>query len=282
MTSTCVTVAEALDHGASRLLSIADNPRREARLLLAYALGVAQTDLIRDPSAHIEPTHYDHLLARREAHEPIALILGRQEFWSLEFRVSTATLIPRADSETLVEAAISLFAGRPPPDRILDLGTGTGCLLLALLTEFPRAFGIGIDINPAAVGLAQDNARQLGLIDRSAFASGSWTNAIDGTFDLIVSNPPYVAEPDIAALMPEVARFEPRTALNGGPDGYDAYRAILPRLRETLTPAGAAILEVGAGQADVVIAMARQSGFQAEIRLDLAEFARAVILTQPF
>ncbi len=209
-----IPVAEALRVAASRLLPLAENPRREARLLLAHALGVEPADLIRDPAKPIEADAFERLVARREAREPMALILGRQEFWSMEFLVSAATLIPRPDSETLIEAALAVFAARPPPQRILDLGTGTGCLLLTLLHEFPGAFGVGVDITSDAASLARRNAIRLGLADRSEFICADWTNALDGSFDLIVSNPPYVAAPDIARLMPEVSRI--RTAASPG------------------------------------------------------------------
>lgn len=273
------TVAQAITQGAARLEGLADNPRLEARLLLARALDVTQNDLIRDPHRAVDTAAYVRLLDRRAAHEPVAHILGRREFWSLDFQVSPATLIPRPDSETLIEAAVAAFAGRPPPRRILDLGTGTGCLLLALLTEFPSAFGVGVDIQPRAAALARTNAVSLGLAGRAAFLAGSWSNAIDGRFDLIVSNPPYIPAPDIAGLMPEVALHEPVSALDGGPDGFDAYRAIFPRLALHLAPGGIAVLEFGIGQADILAGMARDHRFGASIRADLANIPRVIVLS---
>jgi release factor glutamine methyltransferase len=273
-----VTVAQAIRDGAIRLTGIADTPRLEARLLLAHALGLTQNDLIRDPGRPIDTTGYNDLLTRRVAHEPLALIVGHREFWSLNFRVSPATLIPRADSETLVEAALAAFEDHPPPRTILDLGTGTGCLLLALLTEFPSAFGIGLDLVPQAVALAKANAVALGMTNRSAFAATDWTNAIAGRFDLVVANPPYIPAPDIAGLMPEVAHHEPRTALDGGEDGCDAYRSIVPRLQDHLASNGTAILELGQGQATYVREIARRAGFQTSLRLDLGRTPRAVVL----
>jgi release factor glutamine methyltransferase len=273
------TVAQALCHGAEQLAGVADNPRREARLLLAHANGLTRNDLNRDPALPIDTSAYENHLARRITREPLALIIGRREFWSLEFQVSAATLIPRPDSETLVEAALAAFAGRSPPRRILDLGTGTGCLLLALLNEFPSAFGIGLDRAPDAAALAKANAVQLGLADRSAFAVGDWTNPIGTSFDLIVSNPPYIKRSDIDSLMPEVANYEPRTALDGGPDGYDAYRAIVPHLRQHLEQNGAAVLELGEGQATYVAERAREAGLGTTLRLDLAAVPRAIVLT---
>jgi release factor glutamine methyltransferase len=281
MTSSRPTVAQAIRDGATRLDRIADNPRLEARLLLAHALGLAQNDLIRDPIRPIDTSTYDALLERRIAREPLALIVGHREFWSLDFQVSPATLVPRPDSETVIEAALAAFAGRPPPSSILDLGTGTGCLLLALLTEFPLAFGVGLDLCPAAATLAKANATNLGLANRAAFVVSDWTNSLVGCFDLIVSNPPYIRRADIESLMPEVAGHEPRSALDGGDDGYDAYRAILPNHRHHLGADGVAVLELGQGQATYVMQCASEAGLEASLRFDLANIPRAVTLTWP-
>ena len=276
-----VTIAEALAGAAARLDGVADNPRREARLLLAHALGLSANDLIRDPHRLVDDCAFRALVARRAEHEPVALILGYQEFWSLRFLVSSATLIPRPDTETLVEATLVAFSGRPPPKRILDLGTGTGCLLLALLTEYTSAFGIGVDLAPDAAALARANSSQLGLTDRSAFVAADWMNPISGRFDLIVSNPPYVPRAEIESLMPEVAGFEPACALDGGLDGFDAYRLIIPKLLQHLARNGIAVLEVGHGQATCVMQLAREAGFIASHRVDLAGISRAVILALP-
>jgi release factor glutamine methyltransferase len=276
-----ITVAQALRDAAGRLDGIADNPRLEARLFLAHALGVSQNALIRDQARLIDTIGFETMLARRIAHEPLALIVGHREFWSMEFQVSPATLIPRPDSETLVEAALDAFAGRRPPATILDLGTGTGCLLLALLKEFPSAFGIGIDLDPGAAALARANATRLGLIDRCGLIAADWTNPLSGAFDLIVCNPPYIRSTDIPSLMPEVAQYEPRRALDGGSDGYDAYRTIVPNLMAHLQPAGVAILELGVGQANYVKELAREVGLDGSLRLDLAEIPRAIALSRP-
>lgn len=275
------TIAQVLRDATARLEAVTDNPRLEARLLLAHALGLTQNDLIREPGREIDTTAFEPLLMRRTAREPLALIVGRREFWSMDFLVSPATLIPRPDSETLIEAALAAFANRPPPRRIVDLGTGTGCLLLALLKEFPSSFGIGLDIAIDAASLAKANATRLGLANRAAFVTGNWTDALSGRFDLIISNPPYIPASDIATLMPEVARHEPRRALDGGADGYDAYRTILPKIRNHLAPDGAAVLELGQGQADLVCGLARESGFEPSLRLDLAEIPRAIVLSWP-
>lgn len=221
---------------------------------------------------------FEPLLARRLARTPLALILGHREFWSLDFAVSPATLVPRPESETLIEAALAAFEGRQQPRMILDLGTGTGCLLLAALSEFSTAFGVGVDRVPAAASLAAHNAVTLRLADRAAFICGNWAAALDGRFDLVLCNPPYIPTSDLAGLMPEVADHEPRAALDGGPDGSAAYRQLIPELPRLLTEAGIAIFELGSGQADTVSGIAEQAGFASESRNDLAGHARALVL----
>lgn len=271
-------VAEALRQ-AVRALEAAgiDDARLEARLLLAHALGVERTVLI-DRRRDIDPAAFHRLLQRRLAHEPLAFITGRQGFWTLDLAVSPDTLIPRADSETLVSAARDLLADRPPA-RLLDLGTGTGCLLLACLVEFPQAFGVGVDLSPAAAALARRNAVENGLAGRCALLAGSWAAALDARFDLVLSNPPYIRHGDIALLMPEVAAHEPARALDGGPDGLDAYRALLAALPGLLTPEGLAILELGAGQAADVTALAAAAGLErVALCKDLGGIARALAL----
>jgi release factor glutamine methyltransferase len=271
------TVAEALRDGAARLRHpVTDNPRLEARLLLAQAMGCAVADLLRDPEATVPYTAYDTLVARRAAHEPLAYILGRREFWSLDFAVSPATLIPRPDSETLVEAALALCPAGPA--RVLDLGTGTGCLLLSVLHERPDAFGIGVDLSPAAASLAATNAAALGLAQRSAFLCGDWSAALAGRFDVVLCNPPYIATGAIGGLMSDVSDYEPPLCLDGGVDGYDAYRRLLPDLPGLLRPDGAAVLELGMGQAATVTALAADAGLRADIRTDLGGVARAIVL----
>jgi release factor glutamine methyltransferase len=255
-----------------------DNPRLEARLLLAHALGIPGAALIRDPDALADRAAYDSLIARRAAHEPLAYILGRREFWSLDFAVSPATLIPRPESETLIEAALAAFASRSPPARILDLGTGTGCLLLSALHEFPGAFGIGTDRSPAAASLAAANAAALGLAGRAAFLCADWAAPLNARFDLILCNPPYIPTSHIAGLMPEVARHEPTGALDGGADGLAAYRHIVASLPALLQPDGVAVLELGAGQAGSVAALTADVGLAATTRPDLAGIARALVL----
>ncbi|MDE2007906.1 MAG: peptide chain release factor N(5)-glutamine methyltransferase [Rhodospirillales bacterium] len=255
-----------------------DSPRLDARLLLAHALGLAPSALLADLDAPAAAPGYGGLIARRAAREPLALILGHREFWSLDLLVSPASLIPRPESETLIEAALAAFAGAAPPARILDLGTGTGALLLAALVEFPAAFGIGLDRAPEAAALARRNAARLGLGLRAAFLAGEWGEALAGGFDLVLANPPYIPRAEIAALMPEVARFEPAGALDGGPDGLDAYRAILGGLGALLTARGVAVLELGQGQEAAVAMLAAARGFAGTARRDLAGIPRALVL----
>lgn len=268
----------ALRHGIARLRQAGiERAGLDARLLLAQALGTDQAGLLRDLDRAVDAAAYAALIERRAAHEPLALIRGWQEFWSLRFAVSAATLIPRPDSETLVEAT----RGRPGVRRILDLGTGTGCLLLACLTEHSAAWGLGVDRVAAAAALARDNAAALGLGARAAFLCADWAAPIAGPFDLVVSNPPYIARPALAGLMPEVARFEPASALDGGQDGLCAYRALLAALPRLLAPAGLAVLEAGHDQAAQVAHLAREAGFAARVRPDLAGIGRAVLLENP-
>ena len=274
-----LTLGQHLCRGAAVLRAAEiDNPRLEARLLLAHALGIRSEAVLRDRTMPAEAPGYDALIARRAGHEPLALILGHREFWSLDFVVSPATLIPRGDSETLIEAALAALPDRPAVRRVLDLGTGTGCLLLAALHEFPAAFGIGIDLVPAAAHLAARNAAALGLADRAAFLVADWAAPLAGQFDLILSNPPYIPTPDLAGLMPEVVGHEPSSALDGGADGLTAYRCIIAILPALLAPGGVAVLELGIGQADDVAALAVAAGLSADVRDDLAGIPRALIL----
>ncbi len=272
-------VQAALRDGAARLRAACiDNPRLEARLLLAHALGTTPETLLRDPPASLDPARYAALLARRASREPLALITGRREFWSLDLAVSPATLIPRPDSETLIEAALAAMPDRTRVRRILDLGTGTGCLLLAALTEFPAAFGVGTDRSAAAMSLTRHNAAMLGMADRAAFVCADWTAALAGRFDLILCNPPYIPTAELAGLMPEVAHHEPVAALDGGPDGCNAYRRILPELPRLLAPGGVAVVELGAGQDTQVAALACGTGLAPTLRADLAGIPRALLL----
>lgn len=250
----------------------------EARLLAAHALGTTPAGLLRNRAAAVDPAPIEPLLRRRIAHEPLALIVGHREFWSLDFAVSPATLIPRPESETLIEAALAAYSNRPSPRLVLDLGTGTGCLLLAALTEFSAAFGVGVDRSAAAATLAAHNAATLGLADRAAFICGDWAGALEACFDLVLCNPPYIPTSEVPLLMPEVARYEPRGALDGGSDGLAAFRQLIPLLPRLMAPTGIAVLEVGPGQLDTIAGLGRMAGMSVAARHDLAGNPRALVL----
>lgn len=259
-----------------------ESPRLEARLLLGHALGTTPEALLRDPGALVPPeaaARFRAALAARLDAVPVAHILGTQGFWTLDLAVSPATLIPRPDSESLVEAALDACPDAGARLRVLDLGTGTGCLLLAVLAERPLAFGVGVDLVPAAAALAAANAARNGLAGRAAFLAGDWAASLAGRFDLVLSNPPYIESAAIAGLMPEVARHEPASALDGGPDGLAAYRHLAAILPGLLAPGGAAVLELGAGQRKAVEALGRDAGLvPSGCRTDLGGIERALVL----
>jgi release factor glutamine methyltransferase len=223
------------------------------------------------------------VVSRRVSHEPFAYIAGEREFWSLPFRVSPATLIPRPDTETVVEMALEYFhSHRNFSPRILDLGCGSGCILLALLSELPEATGVGVDISEDACRIAEDNSATLGLAGRALFRVGNWVEGIHESFDLIVSNPPYIPEAELVALEPDVALFEPHMALNGGSDGLAAYRTLVKTAPALLTGTGALVFEIGAGQSNVVADLLRGVGLNiVDVRADLGGIPRCVIATWP-
>ncbi|QQP92323.1 peptide chain release factor N(5)-glutamine methyltransferase [Skermanella sp. TT6] len=257
-----------------------DTPELDARLLTGAALGMTREHMLIHATARLNQPQVARVLgfvARRVGREPVSRILGRREFWSLDFTLSPATLDPRPDSETVVEEALAGVADRQASLSVLDLGTGTGCLLLAVLSELPKATGLGIDRSEEAVETARANARRLGLGQRARFSTGDWASGIEDRFDLVISNPPYIPDADIEALAPEVTRFDPPAALAGGPDGLDAYRTIVAQLPGVLKPGGRIIFEVGFGQSADVSALLRAAGFgRIGVRKDLGGVERVV------
>lgn len=270
-----------LEDAAGRLRAAGiDSARLDARILAGEALGVSREHMLihagRPVSAE-ERAALERLISRRLAREPVSRILGRREFWSLDFALSPDTLDPRPDSETVIEAALALVP-RDRPLEILDLGTGSGCLLLALLSELPAARGTGIDQSAGAVAAATANAERLGLTGRARFVRADWKDGLSGTYDLIVANPPYIPEGEIAGLEPEVSQFEPMAALDGGPDGLDAYRLLAPLMPGLLSEHGQIVFEVGSGQAPAVTRLLEAAGLHVTgTRADLAGLERCVV-----
>ena len=243
------------------------SPRLDARLLAARVLGWDQARVLARPEHAMtgaQRASFESLVRRRARREPMAHILGRREFWGLDFQVTPATLVPRPETETIVERALAHVdaqvdagaGGRDAELAVLDLGTGTGCLLLSLLHELPRARGLGVDVSADALAVARVNAARLGLAGRAGFRDGDWAAGIAGRFDLIVANPPYIADGDFAGLEPEVAGFEPRLALSGGADGLACHRRLLAGVGRLMADGAALLVEIGAGQADAVTAIA--------------------------
>lgn len=260
-----------------------DAPELDARLLVGHALGLDHAALaaagLRNLSAE-EENAIAGLGKRRLAHEPVARIIGTKEFWSLTLRVDASTLVPRPETETVVEAALAAVdarGSRAGALRLADLGTGSGAILLALLRELPNGFGIGTDISPRALAIARDNAKRLGLT-RAAFVACDLAAALHGPFDVIVANPPYIASPDIAGLAPEVRLFDPQAALDGGSDGLDCYRAIAAAAPALLAADGVLVVELGAGQAELVATLFAAAGLApATAQPDLNGMPRALV-----
>lgn len=255
--------------------------QRDARLLLQAAAGLDAAQIIGFPERHLSAdaaAGFVALIERRKAREPVSRILGRREFWSLPFIVSRHTLDPRPDSETLIEAVLERLEDRQAPVSILDLGTGTGCLLLALLSELPAARGLGVDIQPGAVATARENAAALNLASRAEFRAGDWGRGLTGPYDVVISNPPYISAAALPALAPEVANHDPLPALDGGEDGLMAYRALAPDAVRLLRPGGILALEIGQGQGDSVRAIMASAGLPTiGSRADLAGIERCII-----
>lgn len=258
-----------------------DTPVLDARLLLEAGAAVSRLDIITDPRRPITQAQVDAVEAltrRREAREPVSHIVGRKHFWTLDLVVDAHVLTPRPETEFVVEAGLQELLPADAPFRILDLGAGSGAIVLALLKERPNATGVAVEKSEAALEVLRTNAAKQGVGERLDIRRGDWANGIDERFDLVVSNPPYIPTADIDGLEPEVARHEPRLALDGGSDGLDAYRAICVELARLLKSDGAFALEVGVGQAETVRAMAEAAGLSTdEPRRDLSGVARVVI-----
>ncbi|WP_193172543.1 peptide chain release factor N(5)-glutamine methyltransferase [Nisaea nitritireducens] len=279
---TATTVGALLQAATQRLAAEGnDNPRLDARLLLAHTLGVEGRLHGRDddPVSAEQRTRYAAFLARRIDGEPVSRILGSREFWSLEFDLSPATLDPRPDSETLIDALLELHPERDHAYRILDLGTGTGCLLLAALSEFPNAEGLGVDIDADCIAIARQNAEKLCLSRRARMIRSRWADNVNGPFDIVLSNPPYIPTSDIADLQPEVKVHDPMQALDGGPDGLDAYRNIAECLPSLLGEDSVAVLEFGEGQGPDISRIVEASGLIVDgFRSDLAGIERCILI----
>lgn len=257
-----------------------DTPVFDARLLLEAGAGVSRLDIVTDPRRPVTPQQaaaVQALAQRRAAREPMAHIIGKRHFWTLDLAVTPDVLVPRPETELLVETALQA-APIEAPIRVLDLGVGSGAILLAVLSERPYATGVGVDRSEAALAVASANAAALGLSARVALRHGHWTDGLDETFDLVLSNPPYIPSDEIDRLAPEIARYEPRLALDGGADGLDAYRVLVVRLSRVLKPNGVFAFEVGAGQAEAVSALAGAAGLSTDgVRRDLAGVPRVVL-----
>ncbi len=275
------TIGAVLTAAQARLKSAGvDTPRLDAILLLAEA-GALDEDRIRSRPDMLLTAEavvsFEAMLQRRLRREPVSKIIGRREFWSLEFRTSPDVLDPRADSETLVAGVLAAIPDRAAALRIVDFGTGSGCLLLSLLHELPNAIGVGIDVSPPALAIAQDNADRLGMSSRCIFRLGSWGRGTEGTFDILISNPPYIESGVVPGLEPEVADYDPLLALDGGADGLDAYRALLPDMARLAAMGAFAALEVGMGQDVAVGHLLAGAGFgQIAVLPDLSGIGRVV------
>jgi release factor glutamine methyltransferase len=272
------SISDTLRAATVRLEAVSETARLDTEILMAHALGLARTEMLMRQSELAVPEGFAALVERRAAAEPVAYIRGTQDFWDLELAVTPDVLIPRGDSETLIEMAVDAFAGRAAPDRVLDLGTGSGALLLAALSVFPLAQGVGVDSSAAALAVAKGNAAKVGFANRTAFRRASWldTGWADslGRFNLILCNPPYVDEG--AALDATVALYEPHSALFAGPEGLADYRVLIPQIPALLATDGVAIFEIGFTQADAVSDLATSAGLSTEMRRDLSGNPRAL------
>jgi release factor glutamine methyltransferase len=274
--------SDALLRGVHRLQAEGKPLARvDARILLACAMGITPSEILTTshPPTEAELQNYDALIARRAAHEPIAYITGHKEFWSLDFDVGPGVLVPRPDTETLVVQALTEFPDRNVALNVLDLGTGSGAILIAFLKERPNARGLGIEQSQEATIWARRNIARHGLESRMTLQGDDWLMLNEGQFDVIFSNPPYIPSADIETLAPDVRDYEPRPALDGGKDGLDAYRALAPIIARHLKPDGKAFLEIGQGQEGKVPPIMSAAGLETlRAHPDLARIPRCVVL----
>jgi len=270
-------IDRALADAARQLEPTSDTARLDAELLMAESLHIDRDRLILSPPSRAVPDRFWTMVERRKLGEPIAYITGRRAFWNIELHVGPGVLVPRPDSEVLIASAIEHFEGSDGPGRILDLGTGPGTLLLAALDIWPNAGGVGVDLSRQALSYAAANARRLGFDGRAQLRLGDWADGIDERFDLLLCNPPYVAEGD--ELGRGVAEYEPDEALFAGEEGLGAYRALAPQLPKLLTSSGLAAVEIGPSQTDAVVGLLARDGLGARVAQDLGGRDRAVLLT---
>lgn len=276
------SIAEALTRAAAKLSAAGiESPRLDARVLMAHVLGMPSNEvaLSRQALGPEQLAEFEALIARRAGHEPVAYLTGEKEFYGLTFEVGAGALVPRPESETLIEEAFREFPDRGATLAVLDLGTGTGCLLLSFLTAYPKSHGLGIDSSAEALDWAARNIRRLGLQARAELARCGWHELSPRQYDVVLANPPYVATPDLDAAKGQSLAFEPRAALDGGPDGLDAYRALAPLLPRLLNPAGRAFLEIGRGQSPSIATILEAQRLEiVRVAPDLAGIPRCLVV----
>lgn len=269
-------IIRALGRATEQLSKTSDTPRLDAEVLMAAALSISRDRLLLSNPNGQAPDAFFEFIERRAKGEPVAYITGQRAFWTIDLAVGPGVLVPRPDSETLIIAAVEYFADTAGPGRVLDLGTGPGTLLLAALDEWPKAIGLGIDSSQEALYYAERNAARLGMADRATFRLGNWADGIEATFDLVLCNPPYVA--DDAETGPGVAEYEPREALYAGPEGLDAYRRLAPQVERLLSPGGLAAIEIGFDQAQSATALFQAQGMEPHVATDFGGRTRTLLI----